>query len=265
MEFNMAFLKKLMISFFLLLVGFHQSYAEPIQVATLNYPPFQYMEGGKIQGIAAKLVKEAFKRANVPVKIDFFPFPRAYRNIQVGESDVIFTFYYKKEREKYAYYSKETLVNQTISLFVPRTSNFHFDGDLTKLSLYSFGVIRFSYGKVLDTAIKNGTLRHIQYVSRMESNMLKFLRHRFDILPSDRYVALYYYSKVASAGSERIKELHPEVESFPTYIGYSKANKLSPLRDQIDRVLKEMKADGTYQSIINNEIKSWGIDLNRFK
>ncbi len=124
--------------------------ADSLKVATLVYPPFQYEENGEAKGIAADIVKEIFKRMNQPIEIKFYPFPRAIRE---GKSDVIFTFYYKKEREQFAEYSKESLVDQTISLFVHKDSPIVFDGNLSKLSQYKFGLVRFSYGKVFDEAV----------------------------------------------------------------------------------------------------------------
>jgi len=238
------------------------SFAADLKVASLDYPPFQYQEQGKVKGIAADIVKELFKRLDQPIKINFYPFPRAIKNIQAGKSDVIFTFYHKKEREKFADYSKEALVDQTISLFVHQDSPIVYDGDLSKLNKYKFGLVRFSYGRIFDEAVEKKVITRISYVSKMSLNMKKFLSRRFDILPSDRWVAYYYYYSKANLEESKaitIKELKPPIQSFPAYMGFSKAKNLSGLRDKVDKVLKEMKKDGTYQAIIDGYIDSWGI------
>ncbi len=236
-------------------------FAGELRVATFDYPPFQYKENGQIKGIAVDIVKEMFKRLNQPIKIDFYPFQRALKNLETGETDVIFTFYHKKDREAFADYSKEPLVDQTISLFVHEDSPITFDGDLSKLNQYKFGLVRFSYGSTFDAAVDKHLITKIEHVSKMDLNMKKFLRRRFDILPSDRWVAYYYYSKVNPERNApvKLKELKPPVQSFPAYMGFSKANNLSPLRDKADAVLKEMKEDGTYQRIIDGYLKGWGI------
>jgi len=75
-------------------------------------------------------------------------------------------------------------------------------------------------------------------------------------------VAHYYYAKLAAQEKPiRIKELTPPVETFPAFIGFSKANNLGALRDQVDATLKAMKADGTYQRIIAANVASWGLDI----
>ncbi len=237
------------------------SFADELRVATFNYPPFQYEEQGEVKGIAVDIVRELFRRLDQPIKIDFYPFPRAVKKLKAGESDVIFTFYHKKERESFADYTKEALVDQTISLFVNEESPTAFDGDLSKLNPYKFGLVRFSYGSIFDAAVDEKLITRIEYVSKMDLNMKKFLRLRFDILPSDRWVAYYYYSKVnlEEGMSVKLKELEPPVQSFPAYMGFSKAKNLSALRDKADIVLKEMKKDGSYQSIIDVHLASWGI------
>ena len=239
-----------------------ECFAGNLKVATLDYPPFQYKEDGEIKGIAADIIKEIFKRMNQPIEIKFYPFPRAVKNIRKGVSDVIFTFYYKKEREQFAEYSKESLVEQTISLFVHKDSAIVFDGNLSGLNQYKFGLVRFSYGKVFDEAVSNGLITNTDYVSEMGNNMKKFLKRRFDILPSDRWVALYYYSKIAPKVKSRFKELKPPVQTFPAYIGFSKANNLTSVRNRADDILRKMKEDGTYQKIINSHIDKWGIILD---
>jgi len=239
-----------------------ECFAGNLKVATLVYPPFQYEENGETKGIAADIVKEIFMRMDQPIEIKFYPFPRALQYIKEGDSDIIFTFYYKKEREQFAEYSRESLIDQTISLFVHKDSPIVFDGDLSKLDQYEFGLVRFSYGKVFDEAVRNRLITKTDYVSEMENNMEKFLKRRFDILPSDRWVALYYYSKIAPKGRSQLKELNTPVQTFPAYIGFSKANNLTSVRNRADDILREMKKDGSYQKIINAHTDRWGIDLD---
>ncbi len=243
-------------------VAVWECFADNLKVATLAYPPFQYEENGETKGIAADIIKEIFERMNQSIEIKFYPFPRAIKNIKKGNSDVIFTFYYKKEREQFAEYSKESLVDQTISLFVNKDSPIVFDGHLSNLNQYKFGLVRFSYGKIFDEAVKNKLITKTEYVSKMENNMKKFIKRRFDILPSDRWVALYYYSKIAPKGKIQLKELNPPVQTFPAYIGFSKANNLAPLRDKVDIILKKMKKDGSYQKIIDAYLDSWRLNLD---
>lgn len=239
------------------------AYAEgetPLRIVTIDYPPYQYQEDGDVKGIAADIVKQIFTQLERPFDIKFYPFPRAIKAIEDGKADIIFTFYHKAEREAFALYSKEPLVEQTISLFVHADSSIEFDGDLTMLSENTFGLVRFSYGRVFDGAVKSGVITHIEYVSEMRVNMDAFMLKRFEILPSDRWVALYYYAQAKAERPVKIRELEPAVQSFPAYIGFSKANNLESLRDEVDTTLREMKSDGTYQQILDTYSDDWKLE-----
>ena len=260
----MTVMKGTIVTLLSMLIVMGECSAETLKIATLSYPPFQYEEDGEAKGLAADIIREVFRRMDQPIEISFYSFLRAVENIKEGKSDVIFTFYYKPEREEYADYSTEPLVEQTISLFVHKDSPIVFDGDLSKLQPYRFGLVRFSYGQIFDDAVSNGVIKHIEYVAQMEQNMEKFIRHRFNILPSDRWVAYYYYAKIASVQGQQsiqMKELTPSIETFPALIGFSKVNNLTAIRDKVDATLREMKADGSYQRIRDSHIASWGIQL----
>ncbi|WP_108651436.1 substrate-binding periplasmic protein [Dongshaea marina] len=221
-----------------------------LKVVSLQYPPFQYEVDGKPYGVTVDIVKEAFMRLHIPINIKFQPFPRALSNIKVGSADVIFTFYHKKDRERFAYYSKSPLIEQTISLFARKDRKVKYEGSLDELNPYTFGMVRYSYGKVLDSAVREHKITKIEYVSETELNFKKFVRGRFDILPSDRLVAYYYLKKLKPDWRKEIRELTPAIQTFPAYVGFSKAAKMEQIRDKFDWALQTMKEDGTYQKII---------------
>ena len=232
-----------------------------LQVATLDYPPFEFKDGKEVKGIATDLIREVFDRMGQPIEIRVFPFPRAIQRMQDGKADVIFTFYYKEEREEFAYYSKETLVEQNLSFFVLEDSSITFDGDLSKMKDYRMGLVRFSYGEILDQAIRDNVFTNIQYVSVLRENISKLLKKRIDVMPSDRWVAHHYYAQFVRENPDlsfpELKELSPPIQTFSAYVGFSKKNQLQDMRDGFDVILAEMKVDGTYQKIIESTTVEW--------
>ena len=147
---------------------------------------------------------------------------------------------------------------QIMSLFVREDSNIIFDGDLSKLNKYKFGVVRaFSYGKVFDTAVKDGVLTKIEKVNSVKQNIKKLLAGRFDILVSNKYGALDVLQQINKEAKKsgkryRLKELATNLQNVPSYILFSKKNKLSAIRDKFDVILTQMKKDGSYDKIINS-------------
>ena len=240
----------LLVTLFLVIASF----ANPLKLVTLQYPPYEYEENGKITGIAVDIVEEVFKRMEQPITIKIYPWARAIRYIEKGTADAIFTAYKTSERETFADYSTEILMPQVVSLFVKKDSPIVFDGKLSKLSQYSFGLVRkISYGKALDSAVKDGVLKKIEITSNGKQNAQKLLGGRFDILVSNKYGALYIFKQLNKLNM--IQELSPELQSIPSYIAFSKKQNLSAIRDKFDIILKQMKNDGSYKKIIDSYSK----------
>lgn len=237
---------------------------EPLKVVTFNYPPYEYEENNEIKGIAVEIIQEIFSRMGQPIIIDVLPFSRGIEYIKHKDSDAMFTFYHKKEREEFAYYSKEVVIDQTVALFVHENSSIVYDGDLSKLSQYEFGLVSFSYGKKFDDAVKNKVITLFERVPNAKMNIKKFLERRFEILPSDRIIAYYYYNDLVTQNTEnsfpKMKELKPPVQTIPSYVGFAKKEKLIVIRNKLDAILSQMKKDGTYNKIINTTIKKWGTE-----
>ncbi len=228
--------------------------ARPLELVTLQYPPYEYKENGEIKGIAVEIVRTAFHKMKQPIKIKLYPWSRAIRKVEIGDSDAIFTAYKNPSREKFSDFSKEVLMPQVISLFVVKDSPIKFDGDLSKLAKYNFGAVReVSYGSVFDQAVKSGKIPPPELISTGEHNMRKLLGRRFEILVSNKYGALYILKKMNKL--DQVRELSPQIQSVPSYIAFSKKRNLASIRDKFDVVLAQMKQDGTYDKIIKDFFK----------
>ncbi|STR45451.1 substrate-binding periplasmic protein [Iodobacter fluviatilis] len=224
----------------------------PLELVTLQYPPYQYEENGQTKGFVVEIVKEVFRRMQQPVNITLMPWTRSIKMIEDGTADAIFTAYKTAEREVFADYSKEVLMPQAVSLFVLKESNIKFDGDLLKLANYSFGAVnKVSYGDVFDNAVKNKLIKAPDVTYTGEQNVEKLLAKRFDIMVSNKYGAL---DILRHKGVEhKVKELAPEVQAIPSYMAFSKKRNLRAIRDKFDEILSAMKKDGSYQKIVASQ------------
>jgi len=231
-----------------------QCKAETLELVTLQYPPYEYEENGRVQGMVVDLVKEVFHRMEQPINITLLPWARALQMIERGEADAIFTAYKNPEREKFADYSKEILMPQIVSLFVLNDSPVLFDGDLSKLNSYSIGARRkVSYGTIFDDAVKDKILSAPILANTGKQNVKKLLKKRIDILVSNKYGALYILKQLGKMN--QVRELLPELQRVPSYIAFSKKRNRVSIRDRFDDILSEMKTDGTYDKIIADFLK----------
>lgn len=232
-----------------------QAFAEEVvQIATTDFPPYEFQVDNKLDGISVKIVEEVFKKMNRPVSISLLPWSRGLKYLEDGEIDGLFEVLKKEEREKYAMYSNVVLMEEIVSLFVLEESDIVFDGDLSKLKDYTFGVRQdFSYGtefdKMVETKVISKTKKHVN----AEKLFLLLNAGYIDILIGDQYGIPHLYNKVKSSKKlKNIKKLYPDVQSIGAYMTFTKKRDLTELRDNFDKVLLEMKDDGTYNAIINN-------------
>ena len=246
-------MKKLLTVLFVLLslMIFGNTNSTALELVTLQYPPYEYLQNGEVKGVAVDIVREVFKRIKRPITITLYSWDQSLAMIQKGEADAIFTIFKTPEREAYADYSHEVLMTQVVSLFIKSDSNIVFDGDVSKLRNCTFGVVhKISYGSIFDQAVKNGVIRNIETSETGEENMKKLLQGHVDILVSNRYGALDIVKKMNNV--DQVKELKPAIQSVPSYIAFSKKRGLTSLRDEYDMILRKIKDDGIYERIISS-------------
>ncbi|WP_136810228.1 substrate-binding periplasmic protein [Desulfosediminicola flagellatus] len=229
-------------------------FAETIVLAAADSTPTAYTENGKQSGILVDVINEAFKRADYPVEIKIMPWARCLKEVKDGNVDGIFSAYDIKERHAFLTYATEVLITQVQAFFVLKDSTITFDGDLTKLSDKSIGIIiQTSYGPRLDLALKNGTFVKVDQTTSAPLNVKKLLEGRVEIIPSYRHVVL---STAKSLGAvNQIKELSPEIEAIPSYLAFTKKRNFTNIIRDFNKALLSMKNDGTYDIIFNNYIK----------
>ncbi|MCG5239430.1 substrate-binding periplasmic protein [Azospirillum doebereinerae] len=224
--------------------------ADQLRMVALSFPPLIYDDGGKPTGIAYEIVTEAMRKAGHTVSVEIMPWARALDTVKEGGADAVFTAYKTPEREQFLNYSTEVLVPQVVSFFVAKDSPVAFDGDLAKLSAYKIGVVnQISYGSVIDDAIKAGVLPNVEKSNDSDSNVKKLLSGRFDVMPSNRYVAQYFLKQQGAL--DQVKELAPEAQTLPSYIAFTKARDTSTLKADFDAGVAAMRASGDYQRILD--------------
>jgi polar amino acid transport system substrate-binding protein len=222
--------------------------ADTYKLVTLEYPPYEYTENGKVKGLAVEIIKEAFKLMKHEVTIQSYPWARSQAMFEAGDVDGIFTFFKTPAREQFTLFGNEPVVNQPISLWVQKDAKIEFDGDLTKLKAYSFGVVnKVSYGDKFDAAVKEGGLR-TDSANTIDSSIEKLVAGRIDIWVSNRYGAVHDLKRMGKLAN--VRELTPPIQETAAYVGFSKKRNHTALRDDFDKALLNMKQSGAYESLL---------------
>jgi len=241
------------IKLFLILLVCQILPAKPYQIVTLDYPPYEYEEQGKVKGIATEIVRETFKRMGEEIEIKLFPWKRSLEMVKNGQADAIFTIYHTKERADFLDYSNEIVMPQRTALFTLNKSAITYSGDLNELKNYSFGVVLgISYGEKFDSFIKNDNLK-INSLYDGEANIRGLLTGYSQIIVSNELGARSILKDLNKINE--VTMLEPILQDVPSYLAFSKNRKLKKLRDRFDASLKQLKADGTYDIIIKKYLQ----------
>jgi len=223
--------------------------ADQYKLATFGFPPYEYEVDGVAQGIAVDLVRRVMRNLGHEVDIQVLPWARALAEAESGEVAAVFTAYKTPERERYLDYSREVLIDQTVSLFVRAGSPVDFSGRLPDLAGATIGVVNaMSYGPSFDAAAKTGVLKYLERTSDSRTNFRQLVSQRVDLVVSNRCVALDLLNEMQATTA--VRELALPVESVSSYIAFTKATDMGGLRDAFDRELRAIKADGTYDRAV---------------
>ncbi len=235
----------------LFLSSFGTAKADTYHMVTMDFPPYSYMDKGNATGIGVDIIIEAFKRMGHDVKIDVLPWARSLSMVKKGKVDAIFTIFKNPERETFLDYSNTVIIPEIVSLFTLKDTPIMFDGDLSELADYRFGLRnQLSYGVKFDAALNDGTLKKAEIVDAEESTALMLLKGRIDIMPSNRLVALMIFKELGIL--DKVNELKPYMQNVPSYIAFSKKRNLATVRDEYDKTFAAMEQEGVIKSIINN-------------
>ncbi len=222
-------------------------YAGDYHFVTFNFPPHEYQDDQqRPRGAAVDTVQMIMDRLGHNITIEVLPWTRALKMVRSGSADAIFTAYLNPERQKFLDYSTEILIDQEVYFYRKRGSDFSFDGSLASISGLRVGIVStISYGKVFEGYKSSLSL---DKANQLSHNIIKLLKGRIDIFPSNRYVAEYTLNEMGLA--DQVERIPQVIERVPSYIAFTRQRDLSHLRLRFDEELHKMKASGEYARIL---------------
>lgn len=224
--------------------------SEPIRLVTGNYPPYEYEEAGEVKGLVVEVLKEAFSRSNQNVEFTVVPWARALWMAQHGEADGVFATIKTPEREQTLSFSNESLIPLSAVFFVKKGNPIQYHGDLNSMANFNIGLLRQgSYGVEFDNAIKTGVLKNPDFTTDTLTNIKKLVTGRIELMAGDRIGTLYLLQQ--NKLLDQVSVLSPEISTSASYLAFNKNKDYTSTRDAIDKAIKSMKKDGSYQRIVD--------------
>ena len=138
-------------------------------------------------GVASRIVEEAFALEGFRVRWEFYPWARALRSAERGNSDGSAVWLRSPEREQ-AFYISDPVVESGYYLFHRKDRPFDWQqvADLAPLRLG--GAIDYDYGQAFQQAERESLLK-VKRLSSEEQGLRMLLAGRLDAFPMDKVVA----------------------------------------------------------------------------
>ncbi len=151
-----------------------------LKYVTEIYPPFNFIENGKLKGIAVDFLKEIWSEIGVAEqKIEVLPWARAYKMVQMKKNTVLFSTTRSAAREPLFKWAGPIKSNP-IGLIARKDSNIKVSS-LADLKRYRLGTIRDDFCEnVLQE--KGFNINTLDRVSKLSTNLKKLQNKRIDLV-----------------------------------------------------------------------------------
>lgn len=229
-------------------------FGAPTKVVILadeNYPPYTYVEKGKLKGIYIDLlnaVDEKLKDFEIILKPT--PWVRALKMMETGQAYAIIDAWYRPVERPYMSYSIPMLKEEIVIVSLDgKPKEWPSDFNSKKI-----GINRgFAVFKKED---KDSIV--IEEANSTEENILKLIKNRIDYYANDRYSIFWKVNNLVNnqtilAGeATKIKVVNVLSQEFG-FIGYRKAStwsKRTIFEDSVNREIERIQKNGELDKII---------------
>ena len=220
--------------------------SKPLKIAGSVWPPFIVDQGAE-KGAATTLVTEILKRAGYETEASIETWPRTLQGTSAGIYDVIIAAWRTEEREQHFQYTDPYFVN-TIQFVKRKGAPIRFRNyqDLRGLVI---GIVNdYAYGDEFDKA--QGVLKLPS--NHLIQNLLKLQQGRIDLTLGDKWSVRYELTEYFPTAIKDFEFLGKPVATRTLHAAVSRAH---PEHDKIvkdfNKALKAMKADGSYEKILD--------------
>lgn len=205
-------------------------------------PPWVYMDNGKMTGFEVDIANEFAKRAGYTIKFKTAPFSSVLTGVQSGQWDIgMSSIWIKEERAKMMDFA-DPYYDSGIGL-VTRT-----DGGIEKFEDMKGKVFGSDTGSLNEAWLIEAQPKYGPYEIKSydywADAILDLEAGRIDGVVVDGPIALYYIVQ----HPESALEMNLNIPGFSAGQAFA-FKKGSPLKDEFNKILNEMKKDGTLLAI----------------
>ena len=236
---------KLFISIAILLLVNSETFATTLRLAANNWAPYvdQTLPEG---GLALNLVRQTFARAGYKTRMTYESWPRTLEGVEIGAFDVIAAAWYTEARARSFTFSEPYLLDE-IKFIKQKDKQLEYS-ELQDLDGLAVGVVeQYAYGDEFAAA---GYIRKYPQ-KHLIMNLSDLLLGKIDLTLDDEKVLQYMVNKQFPNSVKKLEILPKPLTTRGLHIAISKENPAhQKIADDFNQALKAMKADGSYQKIL---------------
>lgn len=226
------------------------SNAETLRIAGDKWPPFTDASM-PYNGLAIDLISTALKRAGFSASYEQVPWARAIQGLQRDRYDIIGAAWFAPDRDVYGQFSAPYLTN-TIRFIRKKGSSIDYQR-LSELRPYLISVVRgYAYAPAFDadTSLRKHPVTNFASAARM------VVQGHAQLTVQDELVAQHAFNGELSDAREHLEFLPKPLSESPLHILVRRSHpQHQQIIDGFNTAMQAMRADGTYQVIMQRHIK----------
>ncbi|WP_108649434.1 substrate-binding periplasmic protein [Dongshaea marina] len=223
------------------------SLAREIYLTSADYPPY-FSKKLPQQGFITQQVKAAFKVMGYQVRLELYPWRRAFRVAQNGMADGMFTLWETEERKKWFYYSDPLPPSNILVFFKMRGLKVKFSS-FKDLKPYSIGsVLGYSYPWEFKEANIDKQVFH------SDPELIDALvAGKIQLALIDKLQGEYLLKTQHPLQAELFESMTPAVSVSPQHLVISKkAQDARKIIEDFNHGLQQLKENGALQQIFDS-------------
>jgi len=223
-----------------------------IHIVDEPYPPYTLGEyGGPVTGgIGVEIVQELFSRLGVEVEFELVPWKRVLKMVEVGRADGTNLLVRTADRERYLVFTDTVLQVRELFYYRPdRIGAFEWE-TFNDLKDYTIGLVNgFTYGDDFLKAIDRLELK-VEYAESSILALRKLFAGRVDLCLENETVMNTVIAE-NKAWKGVFKPASKPVATLNFDLSFSKRSPWVKLLPAVNRVIAEMKQDGSIDRIVS--------------
>lgn len=225
-----------------------------------NLPPYSYYKEGELTGLDISVISKLFNEVERDIEIRPMPWARVLSELESGNIDGAFSFYYSADRESYALYLSPVHFDN-LGILVNRGSEFQYR---TMEDLYGKRIVKGRGVFISDDfsrAEKNGLIYVEEIQDTNMGNVRMLLMNRVDCSIGVAETMLYYADILGVRND--VSLISGLIEPMrPGYLVISRKSKL--IEDtELHQKLTDVIGQYFEQGVIENIYRENGFEINR--